>query len=757
MAIFRKERLMVRVKGKEVETNAIAARPLDGVKVADFAVGMAAALVAKFLSEAGAEVHRMEPPGGDPFHDVHAAYSTWRSVLKSSEPFSAGHERDLILSTDICLVGGEDFPGVDRYRDSATYLAANPRLVVLDIATMLCAMDAEPLHGADILIQARSGLVFEAYPDRPALLGFVPSAYGAALNGLVALGAALCQRERDGRGQIVRVGLFEGALAWPLAFWGRAENETPRYTFKAPRGACPLIFRTRDGAYLQIVLGSSGSKFKLYKVLGIDDPAIESNDAGLPQPDDGPEKYFGDVDLLAPYVARRDSDELLSALAADGVVCESVLAPGQCWDDPQVQRNAIVGCSAAGVMHIGCPVAWTFSRGGVGGEERADRSVPLSGINVVDFGAFVAGPALSVGLGDLGADVIKVEPPRGDPLRILYSFYAAANRGKRSIALDMKRPEGLAIAHRLIRRADVVCSNFRNGVAERLGIDAAALQAAQPGKIVANNVGYGVTGPKADNPAFDPCMQAMCGLAVRAGGTGNPPSLNPMMMVDLCGALLAQIGVLMALYRHARDGSGANVVVPLLNAGLFLMSDIVQSEDRKPLGPVSLLPDQTGYHPAEKLYQTLDGWIAVAARGENAARALGEVFGVVGVSGKKRENWGETEMLALAAAIGRLSSVDVVATLRRVGVPAEVCRAAGAWNFIADDRNVRAGRVYETDRPTLGRTRGIGVLFEMARARVVARGSVSEKGEDTSAILRDVGLGQSDIDHLFMKKVVAGS
>ncbi|MGI4858316.1 MAG: CoA transferase [Janthinobacterium lividum] len=734
----------------------MATRPLDGVKVADFAVGMAAALVAKFLAEAGAEVHRMEPPGGDPFHDVHAAYSTWRNVLESSGPFSAERRRDLLSSADLCLVGGEDFPGVEMRRDGEALVAAHPRLIVLDISATLSAPGDEPLHGADILVQARSGLVFEAYPDRPALLGFVPSAYGAALNGLVALGAALYQRERDGQGQIVRVGLFEGAMAWPLAFWGRAETETPRYAFKAPRGARPLIFRTRDDAYLQIVLGSTGSKFKVYRVLGIDDATVDANDAGMPRPDDGPDRYFGDVDLLAPYVAKRDSDELLSALTADGVVCERVLAPGQCWDDPQVRSNGIVGATRNGVRHIGCPVAWTFSRGGDGVAKAAEtgRAGPLSGIRVIDFGAFVAGPALSVGLADLGAEVIKVEPPRGDPLRILYSFYAAANRGKRAIALEMKSPEGLSVANRLIRGADIVCSNFRNGVAERLGIDAATLQTAQPGKIVATNVGYGVTGPDADRPAFDPCMQAICGLEVRSGGRGNLPSLNPMMMVDLCGALLAQIGVLMALYRRARDGTGASVVVPLLNAGLFLMSDIVQSETRAVRGPVSLLPDQTGYHPAEKLYRTLDGWIAVAARGEHAARAFGEALDVAGVRGKKREDWGETEMTALAAAIRRFPSQAVLAILQRAGVPAEACRQHGARDVIADDRNVASGRVYEAERPTLGKTRGIGVLFDMDRSPLMARGEVSDKGGDTTAILRDAGLSCAEIDELYAKKVV---
>ena len=745
--------------GKSITSEMAAAvsLPLEGLKVADFGVGMAAAIVAKFLAEAGAEVHRMEPSGGDPFHGVYAAYSTWRTVLQSTGPFSLERERDLLLSADICVIGGEDFPGANIRHDGEALISTDARLVVLDISAMLSASEREPLHAADILIQARSGLVFEAYPNRPSLLGFVPSAYGAALNGLVALSAALYQRECDGQGQLVRVGLLEGAMTWPLAFWGRAEIETPRYAFKAPRGARPLIFPTRDNAYLQIVLGSLGSKYKVYKVLGIDDPSIQPDDSGLPNPNDGPDKYFGDVELLAPFVAKRESEELLAALTKEGVVCEKILAPGKCWDDPQVVSNRIVRYVPGGAKHIGQPVAWTLSEGGGTAAATPGGAGPLAGIKVIDFGAFVAGPALSVGLSDLGADVIKVEPPRGDPLRILYSFYAAVNRGKRSIVLELKSEEGIKIASHLVRNADVVCSNFRNGVAERLGIDAATLHAIQPEKIVAINAGYGIIGPKANNPAFDPCMQAICGLEIRAGGNGNLPALNPMMMVDLCGALLGQIGVLMALYRRARDGSGASVAVPLLNAGLFLMSDIVETGDREIRGPSSLLPDQTGYHPAEKLYQTLDGWIAVAARGEAAARAFGRAFGVIGIPDMPRADWGEAEMTVLAATIRRYSSPEVLEILRRAGVPAEACREAGARDFIADDRNVESGRVYEAQRPTLGKTRGIGLLFSMGRASPKARGEVSEKGKDTKEILLDAGLSQDEIAELLAKKVVSES
>ncbi|WP_289145198.1 CoA transferase [uncultured Sphingobium sp.] len=729
--------------------------PLQAVKVADFGTGMAAALMAKFLAEAGAEVRRMEPPGGDPCANLYEAYPIWRSAQRDSSLFSPERERELIASSDICIVGGEAFTvdGVDR--DLEAWAKINPRLIVVDIAASLSDSDFDPTHGADILVQARAGLVFETFPDRPALLGFMPSAYGAALHGLVAASAALYRRELGGSALISRVGLLESAMAWPLAFWGQAQNPTPRYTFRAPRGARALIFRTRDDAYVQLVLGSAGSKYQLYRTLGIDDPSIDPNDAGLPNANDGPDRYFGDVERIAPHVAERDSAELLTALSQAGVVCERVLPPGGNWGDEQVCQNEILERSPNGIVHVGQPVKWTLSAGiKKTAKNGAADDAPLRGIKVVDFGAFVAGPSLSVGLADLGAEVIKVEPPKGDPLRSIYRFYRSTNRGKRSIAIEMKSEDGLKLAHRLAREADIVCSNFRHGVAERLGIDATSLQAEQPGKIVVINAGYGVVGPRKSAPAFDPCIQAICGLEVRAGGAGNLPILNPMMMTDLCGGLLGQIGALMALYRRAKDGSGAAVAVPLLNAGLFLQSDIFRSDDGIIHGPASLLPDQTGYHPAEKLYRAADGWIAIAARSETDARALAQAFGIA--AAHLRANWGVPEMRALDAAIGMQSVASALAILHDAGVPAEACRENVDSDFLNEDRHVAAGFVYETHSAEFGTVRGIGRPFLLQNCDILPDGTVSDKGEDGRSILADLGLSSAEIDDLFARGIVVG-
>ena len=190
---------------------------LSGLKVIDLGVGMAPALVAKFLREGGADITRLEPPAGDPFYEVYPAYEVWRrgsTILRENE----GPSLDMLLATaDVCLVGGEDYPGAARRRDAAALQTRHPGLVVLDIEGYPTGSRHSGRPATDVLVQARSGLSFEHYSRRPLLMSFEPSNYGAALHGLSGLFAALLQRESSGRGQVVATSLFEGALSWPLS------------------------------------------------------------------------------------------------------------------------------------------------------------------------------------------------------------------------------------------------------------------------------------------------------------------------------------------------------------------------------------------------------------------------------------------------------------------------------------------------------------------------------------------------------------
>lgn len=727
---------------------------LRGLTVVDFGVGMAAALVCKFLREAGAEVLRFESAAGDPFYDVYPAYMIWHGGSKIERNGNTVSKQEEALSrADVCIVGGEDFPGLARRGDAQALQKRFPKLVVLNIEGYPTGSKYAGRPACDILMQARSGLSFEHYSKRPLLMSFEPSNYGATLHGLNGLFAALLQRESSGVGQVVATSLFEGALSWIVMLWCEATQGTPASNFVMIKDPCPLIFRCADGIYVQIVLGSAGSKYKMYKILGINDPSVAENDSGMPIPGGLPRNFFGDVDLLGSHVAKFQSQELLAALWAAGLPAEPVLAPGVCWQHPQVVHNQNIQRSADGTRFVGHPV--------VSRRSPAPRKTPvsspgsaLSGMRVVDFGAFVAGPYSSVLLGDLGADVIKVEPVTGDPNRGIFRSYTSSNRGKRCIVVDLKAPEGLKIAQQLCAVADVVTNNFRPGVSARLGIDAPTLHKQKPDCVVLEASAYGATGPNAQGAGFDMCFQALCGHDWRAGGVDNTPLWNRTSMVDFAGGLIGSVAILQHLYLRARDGSGAALGSGLLHSALFLMQELIQKPDGRFVGAGPLNHEQTGYHAAEQFYEAADGWFAVAARSDDMSRKLLAVLGLQNAVTAPRAQWNADVARSIAAAAKPRQLAELLAALDKAGVWAEACCTNGEQAFLHDAHLEALGTVYKAMHAKFGEVRQIGLLCRLSASRPCVHGAAPVAGEHTDAIMAELGYSSDAIKDLRERKVI---
>jgi len=728
---------------------------LSGLKVIDLGLGMAAALICKFLREAGAAVTRVEPPAGDPFYGVYPAYEVWHrgSTLDREAGGSAERLQRLLAQADVCLVGGEDFPGVSRRRDAAALQRQHPRLVVVDIEGYPGGTRDAPRPATDVLVQARSGLAFEHYSKRPILMSFEPTAYGAAFNGLAGLFAALLHRESTGSGQVVSTSLFEGALSWSAALWVEAERPTPASNFVMPKDPWPLIFKCRDGIWIQVVMGSTGSKGRLYRILEVDDPSVDINDSGMPKPTGDPKNFFGDIDVLARHIEKRQSQELLEAIWAAGLPAEPVLPPGGCWDHPQVIHNGVIARATDGLRHVGHPV-YDRASPAPRREPAHGNPLPLSGLKIVDFGAFVAGPYSSAVFADLGANVIKVEAVTGDPNRSIFRSYTAVNRGKRNITIDLKTPEGLKLAHQLCMGADVITNNFRPGVSARLGIDARTLHALKPELIVLESAAYGGTGPKAEGAGFDMCFQALCGHDYRAGGVGNPPLWNRTSMVDYAAGFIGAVAVLQRLYQRAVTGAGAEVGAGLLNAALYLLSELIQRPDGTFAGAPQLNHEQTGYHPAEQLYEAADGWLGVAARDEAAAARLLEVLKLKPAVSVPRGQWGPEVAARIGAAIRGWTLHDLLAALEAAGVWAEACCTDGEPETLHNPELLRLGTIYSAVHPQFGLVRQVGPLVRLsASARFVPR-HAPLPGEQTDEILAELGFDAPAIQGLRERKVV---
>ena len=198
---------------------------------------------------------------------------------------------------------------------------------------------------------------------------------------------------------------------------------------------------------------------------------------------------------------------------------------------------------------------------------------PLDGVRVVDLTSYIAGSYGAMMLADLGADVVKVEAIEGDSFRELSGFYGW-NRGKRSLAVNLKEPDGRAIVHRLARHADVVMENMRPGVVERLGVDYETLRAINPRLVYSTVTAFGSDGPYKDRPGFDPLLQAMGGL-MTLQGFGEAPQYLRIAPTDYYCAALACQAILAALFVRERTGRGQRVQTSLLQAVLALQSGLV--------------------------------------------------------------------------------------------------------------------------------------------------------------------------------------
>lgn len=254
----------------------------------------------------------------------------------------------------------------------------------------------------------------------------------------------------------------------------------------------------------------------------------------------------------------------------------------------------------------------------------------LSGVRVLDFSRFLAGPFGSMLLGDLGADVIKIEPPgRGDPMRQMpphflegeSAYFLSINRNKRSVTLNLKEPAGREVFYDLVRTADVVYDNYRPEVVERLGLDYETLREINPRIIVCSISGFGQTSPHRDRPAFDLVLQAMSGAMSITGEPGRTPVRMGIPMGDLAGGMYAVQAICAALYAREQTGEGCFIDLGLMDCLTSLLTYVAQYYLAG--GPV---PEPAGSHHQSVVpygvFATADGYLVIAIFTEKFWHAL---------------------------------------------------------------------------------------------------------------------------------------
>jgi formyl-CoA transferase len=392
----------------------------------------------------------------------------------------------------------------------------------------------------------------------------------------------------------------------------------------------------------------------------------------------------------------------------------------------------------------------------------------LQGVRVIEMGQLIAGPFAGKTLGEFGADVIKIEAPgAGDPLRNWRMmkdgtsvWWQVQSRNKRSLALDLRSEEGQDIARKLIAEADVLVENFRPGTLEGWGMGWDVLSALNPGLVMLRISGYGQTGPYRDLPGFGAIGEAMGGLRHLTGEPGRVPVRCGISIGDTLAALHGTIGVLTALYHRKVNGGRGQVIDVALHEAVFnVMESLIPEYSafgavREAAG--SALP---GIAPSNA-YRCVDGYVLVAGNGDSIFKRLMQAIG--------RPDLGEAPDLAnnagrvarvdeIDAAIGAWTAdrtvADVLAVLGAVKVPAgKVYTAAD----IAGDPHYRARDMILTQQTRDGYEVEVpGIVPKLMGTPGSVRSAAPRLGEDTDAVLREIGLTGDQIAALRARKVVA--
>ncbi len=387
----------------------------------------------------------------------------------------------------------------------------------------------------------------------------------------------------------------------------------------------------------------------------------------------------------------------------------------------------------------------------------------LEGVLLVDFGQYLAGPFGPMVIGDLGAEVIKVEPVTGDGMRLAGKPFFGCQRGKRSLALDVKSPEGREIALELIERADIVHHNMTAGVANRLGIGYEDAKRVNPDVVYCNTWAYGLEGPLAHFGGLDPLYQASAGLEYEAGAvhTGNDPLYYRFGMCDAANAMLSVVGCLAALYHQRTTGEGQELWTSLMDGGAVFSSDALLVDGEAVPRP-RLDQGLHGVDACYRLYQTQDDWIQIAAVAERDWVALCGALGLTeladdarfAVAELRREHREELEALLAPRFLTR-TSVSWTHALDDAGVPNEIpVDTLGGELVLFDADNVALGMVAEYEHPMMGLMRQFGSLVDFSETPGEISGPPPLVGEHTREILGWLGKSTETIDALHAAGVV---
>jgi crotonobetainyl-CoA:carnitine CoA-transferase CaiB-like acyl-CoA transferase len=392
----------------------------------------------------------------------------------------------------------------------------------------------------------------------------------------------------------------------------------------------------------------------------------------------------------------------------------------------------------------------------------------LSGLTVIDVSTLFAGPMTAMHLGDLGADVVKVEHPRRpDPARGHGPekdghnlWWKTLGRNKRAVQIDLSQPGGQEVFRRLVRTADIVIENFRPDTLERWGLDYAALSAENPGLVLARVTGFGQMGPYRRRPGFGTLAEAMSGFAASTGEPDGPPTLPPFGLADGIASLATAFAVMSAIHQRTATGQGQAIDLAIVEPIMAMLGpQITRWDQLHTLQP--RLGNRSNNNAPRNTYKTSDGqWVAVSTSAQTIAERVMRLVGREDLtthdwfaSGHTRAEHADELDAAVGGWIATRTRAEVLEAFERAD--AAVAPIYTAEDIVNDPHLRELGTVAYVDDPDLGEIAMQGPLFRMSAATSPVRFTGRAPGADTEEVLAELGYSTDEIAALRSEGVIA--